>query len=153
MTPRLTYPNGAFDAIDPGTGYYGWAQFDRRELQDCGLATTLDVASWRRSHALVIEGQRFRDTSRARPQNVIDLAFDAGRITGQYRGEVVHIADPQMWKGTVDGKIMIGRIVKRLDAAELTVLERTLSGLKKAQHEHVIDAIGIGLWSVGRMAQ
>lgn len=151
MRPQFTDPEAPFDAIDPGTNYYGYARFEARRLVECGYATTCDVPSWRRSSPLVIEGQIARTGSRARPQNVIDLAFCAGWIRGQYRGDVIKIEDPQMWKGTIDGAVMLERIKGKLDEREHKLLLLELAGWPRSKHEHVIDAVGIGLWILRRI--
>jgi hypothetical protein len=153
VIPRLENPRGRFDAIDPGTTYYGVARFFDGALEWCAYSPTLSVPIVTRGTTLVIEGQRFRTGSRADPQTIIDLAFAAGTIRGQYYGTVVKIDDPQMWKGTIDGKIMIQRILKRLTPMETLIVTSSLKGVRKSNHEHVIDAIGIGLFMTGRLGQ
>lgn len=150
---HLQHPEGVFDAIDPGTTYYGRARMQGRQLIACEYVPNLFVDIMSRALPLVIEGQRFRPGSRAEPQTIIDLAFSAGVIRGQYHGEVVKLDDPQMWKGTIDAGIMLRRIVKRLVPQERAVLGAALDGVKAKDHEHVIDAIGIALHMVGRLAQ
>jgi len=56
---------------------------------------------------------------------------------------------PRQWKGTVDGDIFLTRITKRLDERELGLLD-TCGAIDSLKH-NVIDAIGLGLWKVGRL--
>jgi hypothetical protein len=56
---------------------------------------------------------------------------------------------PQQWKGTLAKEIFAKRILSRLSAYEMSVLD----DLKMAESKkhNVIDAIGLGLWGLGRL--
>jgi hypothetical protein len=58
---------------------------------------------------------------------------------------------PREWKGTLDGDVMVERIKSRVDERPA---ERARVQFPQAQdkHHNVWDAIGVGLFVVGRLA-
>lgn len=56
------------------------------------------------------------------------------------------------WKGNVPKDIHHKRIRKQLDSAETAVLEEALTKAPKGSHKEILDAVGIGLWAIGRQA-
>lgn len=56
---------------------------------------------------------------------------------------------PVQWKGSVPKEIHNARVLARLSDAEL----RAIPKLPKSKLHNVIDAIGLGLWALGRMTQ
>jgi len=112
---------------------------------------------------IVVEGQRIRAGGRARPQDIVHLAQMAGAIVGACRmlwpQVEILVPEPQDWKGTVRKDVFTRRILRNL------MLEHQTGGLyyagghvrvpgtvnlKQADVTHVVDALGLALWGVGR---
>lgn len=125
-------------AIDPGE-HAGWAMFSDRDLVACGPGTP-DVFVGE----VVIECPFIYPRGEADPNDLIILARRVGRLE-ERAGKPCVLVFPRTWKGTIKKAIMTARIRKKL-----TDTERTL--LTKDDH-NVIDAIGLGLWRVGRLGK
>ena len=79
------------------------------------------------------------------PNDLIDLAVVVGTmLTILPDSETVL---PARWKGQVPKEIMNVRVMSKLAPAE----EARVSWPKARLRHNVIDAIGIGLWAVGRL--
>jgi hypothetical protein len=133
-------------SVDPGK-WAGRAEWEGGRLHDCG--------KWERhwvryGNELVIEQPRAYPIgkSRARPNDIIQLALTAGQISEHYRP--VTWIPPHAWKGQVPDEILYDRIRKRLDKREADLLDLVLKGIAKGYHHNVLDAIGIGLFHLGR---
>jgi hypothetical protein len=77
------------------------------------------------------------------PTALIELAFRLGELVGLYmrKVEVVELVTPAVWKGSVPKEICQSRILKKLEPEELSVLDK---------NHNAMDAVGIGLWKLGR---
>ncbi len=98
---------------------------------------------------LVIELPQIYLASRSKgnPNDLIRLAFEAGRIAGLFNTH--ETISPRSWKGTIKKEVMLRRIVSRLTDAELTMLKALK--LPPSKEKEVIDAIGIGLHMLKRL--
>lgn len=135
----------AFEAIDPGKTYFGFALFGGGRLLRCGLSTTYHVGA-----SCLIERPIFRPGSPVDPRDIVDLAFTAGSTAGHFGDK--HWVEPQDWKGTVDGQVFLNRIKRALKTEwkdDAAVVEAALAGLAKDMHEHVLDAVALGKWGCG----
>lgn len=138
-------------AIDPGRDQ-GWALLrEDKTLIDCGLGEApLDFVG----HRVVVERpQIYRGrASKADPNDLITLAILVGRLTERYSARGCHVEHilPHDWKGSVDGDVLVRRIEASLDTVELEVLHRKLASVPKGKRHNVIDAIGLGKWSLVR---
>lgn len=133
--------------VDPGVDYFAWARWYDRTLTACGV--------WRAGAAwpvnvdgrVIVEvpDRRWRGTER----DVMDLAAAAGFYAGRLStGGAGHtFVTPQAWKGQVPKTIHHTRIRAALGDAEVAHLPRA-----KGELVHVLDAVGIGLWALGRAA-
>lgn len=90
---------------------------------------------------------------KGRPNDLIDLALSAGLFCGAL-GYILPIQPtiefiyPRDWKGTVDAdEVMIPRILSRISEIESASIVDPGKTLK----HNVVDAIGIGLYSLGRL--
>lgn len=139
-------------AIDPGANT-GWAVFDSaRRLKACGLGDppaglVTDVGVIDQvviEHPVIYPGGRTRD-----PNSIVKLAINAGIHAGRFKGRAaIRWVKPRDWKGTVDAEICIRRVLVRLAPEETLILER--AGVCASKRHNVIDAIGLGLFSVDR---
>lgn len=141
-------------AIDPGKHAFGCAWFG-------GLGSRLLHAAYVPAERLAEEVSRFKVLSKfylerqylpknhPRPMDIVELSFGAGFakgiVTALHVTEVVEVL-PVVWKGNVPKPIMTERILSKLDTQELAKIVRV--GHKD---HNTIDAIGIGLYGLGRL--
>jgi hypothetical protein len=150
-------------AIDPGVKISGWALFasDGR-LDSCGVARSKSTDDARAAEqqagqiptaaVAVVELMHPRgDDTRSRTAEILRVQWVGGFLAGRL-GLVARAAPPHEWKGSVPKHIHHPRILARLDDGELRVMDSHLSGLSSKVKHNAIDAIGIGLWALGRRA-
>ncbi|WP_141592263.1 hypothetical protein [Myxococcus sp. AB056] len=89
--------------------------------------------------------------SKGDPNDLIELAGVVGRVVGELSATSERSFLPREWKGTLDGDVMVERIKARLGERPQ---EHLRVQLPRAQdkHHNVWDAVGIGLYVVGRLA-
>ena len=141
-------------AFDPGKHHFGWAAFLDGVLVRCGLSSS-DHKGLESFAALgypaVIEVPQVYQKQRGKdPNDLIDVAIVVGRILQALGpGDAVEVVRPRTWKGTAPKVVMGARIEERLSAEELGTLFDVVvaDGLR----HNVVDAIGIGLWRLGRL--
>lgn len=156
-----------FVAIDPGLRGCGVAVFRNGRVKeavyvesqerkargaDCFVAMADEVYRWRwercaKGYTIVELPQVYTSKHQKGDQDdILQLAGVVGAIC-QCNGGDVQTVRPREWKGTVAKEVMATRIVSRLDEAERAAIVR-----KSAALDHnIIDAIGIGLWYLGRL--
>lgn len=129
--------------VDPGVTYFAWAVWREGVLDACGLWT--EGSAWPTGTGRVIvecPDRRWRGTEK----DVLDLARQAGFYAGRlWTGFPEEFVTPQQWKGQVPKKVHHPRITAALMPHERGVLPK-----KKGALVHVLDAVGIGLWKLGR---
>ena len=97
------------------------------------------------------------------PNDVVELALNAGEWGGLYRQWAdVEYVFPFQWKGSVPKSIHHTRVLAKLSEAERAVADQAISrgrsGVSKSlatpvpasKRHNVLDAIGLGLFRVGR---
>jgi hypothetical protein len=150
-------------AIDSGANL-GWARFDpqKKEMEACGLGAKPiqrlfepqpsdypDRLYTRNITRIVIE-RPHTGRSRARARDIITLAVRAGEVGGVLRYllkvEPEYI-EPVRWKGSMEKKICNRAVEAKLLPQEIQILNKC--GNKSTRH-NILDAIGIGLFCVGR---
>ncbi len=142
-------------AIDPGA-CSGWALFTTASgmLVGCGL----DDPTKHRWYSLpsiervVIERPRIYPRGLTKnPNDIVTLALNAGEWAGRYKphGIKVEYVYPSEWKGQTDKAISHTRTLSALTADELLIVppEGKL-GLPKSKRHNLLDAIGLGLFSL-----
>lgn len=137
-------------AIDPGE-HGGWSLFNAFErLMGAGKfdgdrITTLNAPwRWASIDSLIIERPIYRPLDRkSKPNDLITLAIRAGRVAGVCSVVPARYVTPDEWKASVPKPQHQQRIL-----AALTDAERML--IAGASHD-TIDAVGLGLWALGRM--
>lgn len=133
-------------AIDSGADT-GWAIFGLDGVLDsCGLgepdvgAITFDL--------ILIESPRLRPRGEKNPNAVLKLARNAGEWFGRYVGVCPDIR--YVSPGTVPKKIANARTFEKLNLAEQITYQRGTRKVAPSKRHNVLDAIAIGLKSVGR---
>jgi len=131
-------------AIDPGATK-GWATFTRGRLFACGLG----------GHAIppglvVIERPVYRPGARVDPNDLVTLAIRVGedKAAAERAGCTVELVEPHMWKGSVPKAIHHRRLLAALTSDERAVFDSAPG--TKTQKGNTLDAVGIGLWRLGR---
>jgi hypothetical protein len=172
-------PPNTLLAIDPGARYpksgvpyAGAAYFQWGELVWAGLVKAQGVAApFARPNQLVqrvcdtasiprtkkdagepltvlaVEVPRVYVNGAARPEDIVQLAVVAGAFVGGVDAEFYSLPRPSEWKGTIDGKILCTRVLNIASVAERLIVARAEGG----NTTHVQDALGLGLWVLGRM--
>ena len=128
-------------AIDPGT-HTGWALFDEK-LLGCGLGDPPTELALR----VVIEIPQIYPGHPVPPNDLITLAFLAGRYAGRATCEVSTVF-PHQWKGNLSKENCAARVRFRLSPEEKEVVD--VLDIPAKQLHNVMDAIGIGLFALGR---
>lgn len=89
--------------------------------------------------------------SKADPNDLVKLAFWLGVKVGSCRYDELHLVLPNRWKGTVPKDIMQTRIDEALSEDERRVLDSFK--IQKSLKHNLYDAVGIGLWFLGRLTR
>lgn len=132
-------------SVDPGVNASGVAYWKNGELKAVYYMRPSTI--W---DSLIIELPQvyMGSKSKGNPNDLIRLAFEAGRISGLSVHDIETVL-PRQWKGTIKKEVMLKRVVSRLTDAELLLL-KGLNLPRSAEH-NAVDAIGIGLWKLGRL--
>jgi len=136
-------------AIDPGADQ-GWAVFHSttRQLVACGLGDPPEAGV---SRVCLERPHPFK--TKAPVRSIITLALRAGETAGPYRrlGLQIDYFEPAQWKkGSIKKDIHHARIWASLTPAEQEVISRAVVKVAKGKHHNVMDAVGIGMFAVGR---
>lgn len=164
-------------SVDPGIRAMGAAWFSDGKLIACKLIRNPAGDGSLADHMLVVESfalwvravahTRFNGFTGAQPRlaieiprvypaarqkgdqnDLINLAVVAGGVAGHFAPGLVTRYYPRDWKGSVNPEESNRRVVERLGASELETMARTECP-KSLQH-NLIDAIGVGLFHLGR---
>lgn len=132
--------------IDPGTRKgHGVAVFTEDGILTEGEFVPDVGAFFRFPARVLVEIPRVYPRSKVRPNDLIDLAFAAGKAVGAFDCPV-QIVCPAEWKGQLSGKETIRRVESALTPTERARIRRT-----GAQDHNILDAVGIGLWYFKRL--
>lgn len=100
---------------------------------------------------IVCEFPRFYGSTHQKgdPNDLIDVAVAGAAISTRLDSLISYIesVSPSDWKGNVPKQKMLVRIWKKLTEEERAVVQKT----NKSDREDILDAIGIGLWKLGRL--
>lgn len=136
-------------AVDPGkrTGIAVFGGTDDREL---GAAYAVDGDTWEPDQTwwgadVVAELPTHYSQSLVDPNDLIKLAYRLGRVVGCLRPRAVRLVEPRTWKKNVPKPIHHKRISRELQPREL------LGAPKLGANPDAWDAIGLGLWHLGRI--
>lgn len=145
-------------SIDPGQNT-GLARFKLRNLSSCNLVDP----DWRYARDpglgeeyVVLEIPRiYTNSGKAntkRPNDIVDLGVDAGMQVGAVPKGYLIRRYPADWKAQVDPDLLIERVKEHLTPAEL-VLALAICERFGVRAHNVWDAIGLGLFTLGRMGK
>jgi hypothetical protein len=159
-------PFGRILAVDPGKWYAGVALFNQKTLVDADLVAYPHektergeahaavyigrfCAKYSPVHSCVVENQviRRQRTQRGRQADIIPLARTNGAILACVEANERVIVHYATWASSRSAEALPTHVRSRLSVEETAVLQR--KGLYN--NEHVIDAVGIGLWATARM--
>jgi hypothetical protein len=137
-----------FVAFDPGVKYLAWALFSFGKLRKADLYRgdfdnlLLRVGSLRSAALAVVEcpTRNFGVPEK----DICELCRAAGEIGIQF--DEREYVSPSEWKGQVPKTVHHPRILTRLTDEERAVIPEG-----KTARKHILDAVGIGLWRLGRM--
>lgn len=150
-------------AIDPGVVGLGWANFCGGVLRSAGLIEHLLpdglgqlLGRFRLMGVLgmtvVVEIPQVypQRLQKGDPNDLISVALVAGVAAAVFLPYCTpRFVKPHAWKGTVPKDIHNRRIEAALDENERKVL---LASTKlKSKRHNVTDAVGLGLWKLGRL--
>lgn len=143
-------------SVDPGI-YQGWARFVNGVLSSCGTGhPPIDREDMALPTDVVIEKPEYRahEKKNVRVDDLITLAVRVGRLAQQARRMNVTLPTPTEWKGSVPKRIHQPRILEALTDAERDVVARGATRPRaKDLDSNVVDAVGLGLWKLGRLAR
>lgn len=143
-------------ALDPGE-CTGAAKFHDGRLDWC-CALSLADELHARVDQLVIEipnahESKGKDRSRRDPQAIITLAITCGQWIRHVNAPDTVRLFPSVWKGQVPKPIHNQRVLACLQADELAQFAACTKGLPISKLHNVIDAVGLGLFQLGRMTR
>ncbi len=147
-------------SVDPGLVCCGWAFWCDGQMTSSGITRTKETDLGRRvlDHAaildkmypdvLVIEkpevyAQRFL---KGDPEDLIHIAIVVGAIVHAAKTFEIRMPLPKTWKGQISKEISAARTLKKLSEEEKQRMGKVIPSLK----HNMMDAIGIGLWALGR---
>lgn len=144
--------------IDAGK-HMGWAAFSGTSLIEARACTKEELfqsawalPGWMGSRPVVfIEMPRWYPRDQKDVNDLLDLSVVVGEIKRFYEalGCIVELVWPRTWKGTAPKEITNARTVRSLLPAELALLPKSPRA-KKYDH-NMLDAVGMGLWKLGRL--
>lgn len=138
---------GVTVAIDPGVQWCGVAVFADGALVSASLEKPEKVrSSWAPVDRLTIEvPQVYRaGLGKGDPNDLIAVAVEVGRLIESAWTDDVERVRPHDWKGSVPKEIHNARTLAVLSPAERACLPK----LPKTKMHNVLDAVGLGLWSL-----
>lgn len=148
-------------AIDPGKNT-GWAFFQNGALVQCKVSGWVEMFEhsddfmrrFIQPSQLEVLGELPCVYSGPRPEDpndLIVLAEQLGELLALYRarGCSVQTIHPRTWKGTVPKEHHQPRILSKLSPAELELVPRM--PIARRYEHNAVDAVGLGLWKLGRM--
>lgn len=141
-------------AIDPGVHMTAVAYFENGKLSDAVYLPTTAMSAVIVTQ-IYAERPRMRERSPVRKQTIADLSLALGLVVSRFAGPqtAIRYIEPTTWKGTVDKAITGKRITAALSSAERCVLANALEGIEGKLQHNVYDAVGIGLFGLGRVGR
>jgi hypothetical protein len=152
-------------AFDPGTTKgNAWARFHNGVLIRVGREEfpplVIEEPSWSIVELVVIEKPAWHKKAGKSPaivDDLIDLAIEVGKLQERYENDDigVELVRASRWKGQVPKEIMSQRIYEALTRREverLPLKARSKTSTSARSHDdNILDAVGLGLWKLGRM--
>jgi len=164
-------PNARIVASDPGKWHAGVGFFHRRQLvgvqfprwpnefraesrqgDACAFVAWSVVTPWSTSpDAVVVEQPLIRDPRRQKgaQADLLPLCDMKGAFFARFHPTTCISVPVTMWKGNRPKDITLPHVMAKLSDTEKNIIFKL--GLSKEDVEHVIEAVGVGLWAVARM--
>ena len=117
-----------------------------REAHDRVVARVRELAGDHPPELVVVELPQVYGQRRTDAGDLVDLAVLVGRIEEVLRGSRVIEVRPAAWKGQTP-KDVVGR---RVEGALSSMEWGRLAPCPASRRHNLLDAIGIGLWRLGR---
>lgn len=141
-------------ALDPGE-CTGFAVFQDGVLRWAGVTTLLETLAFRPDR-LVIEIPNAHESkgekrSKRDPQAIVTLAITCGQWIRHISAPDTVRLFPSVWKGQVPKTAHNARVLACLAPHELQAFHFYTDGLAASKLHNVIDAVGLGLFNLGRM--
>lgn len=153
--PKGAWPPGCW-AIDPGKKQCAAALFLNRELWAVDFVVRAQSGIISKPAAkgelIVIEQPVSYPNSPVDPNDLIEIAVMGAEVAGRFirpGGKIVHVK-PNEWKGTVPKEITAARTREILSDIENVRMDEWLSKHKRGIRHNLLDAVGIGLFTLGR---
>lgn len=140
VTPNGT---GYLVSVDPGA-HTGWALWSHSMFKPVLLACGVGHPPYENAAKVAIELPQVYPHSPVNPNNLVTLAFLAGRYIGDYGGEAEFMY-PHEWKSSLPKNVSENRCRMRLSREELAVTAAAEAVVPKGQQNDMWDSIGIGL--------
>jgi hypothetical protein len=101
---------------------------------------------------LAVENPLLYKRGAASPTDIIALKGIYGAFMGGVDAEFYSGPTPVSWKGSIDGVILNERVLKILNGGERLMLMNAQRMGHGGLTDHVLDAVGLGLYVLGRMS-
>lgn len=140
------------DGVLLGAGAYSWGEREALPLKlEAFQRKVIGAAVTRVSPFVLIEVPRWYPHDQVDTNDLIDLAVKVGEFKAFFQSLscTVDLVFPRTWKGTVKKEIMTERILGKLTPDELARVP--LRPRAKTPDHNCVDAIGLGLWKLGRL--
>lgn len=161
-------------SIDPGKHVAGWALWDitgsddahdyapLRSLIACGLWSVRvgdlvlppvlgDLCGVAQIETVYLESMEVRGTgSKTPPADLVAVEGRGNLFAGYLRPKRLVTLTPTTWKGSVPKVIHHPRILHELASAEAAILDRAIKAAPKTNAKEILDAVGLGLYGLGR---
>ncbi|MES2155918.1 MAG: hypothetical protein V4510_12355 [bacterium] len=147
-------------SIDPGANACR-ARWFSGVLDSCGRWPSFDIQT---CDTAVIESQVIIPRFTRNPASIIDLAHKAGAAAAAFGWPEddtrVTWVRPQSWKGSTRkptaardwaSYVIHRKVVQALSAAEIAIYTVALNDFPPGERHDLADAVGIGLWKLGRL--
>lgn len=148
-------------AVDPGKAGLGWAIFVDDLLFKAGILENAShqlatiylrelFRGWKPFRAAIEVPQVYQQKLwKGDPNDLIDVAVIAGiAVAALAPWCAPELVRPHAWKGNAPKAVGNKQTLARMDECEKIVLRA--SGATKSKEHNVLDAIGLGLWKLGR---
>ena len=156
-------------SVDPGVNATGLAVFEDEELVGVRL---LRAGSLRHMISVLVNEEWpvqfgypetviieqptvYRRGGKGDSKDLISVAIVAGAAAAAYGCEsldqTIKFVEPRTWKGSVPKKVHNERILDKLRILELQYFNMCIDDVPSSLAHNMIDAVGIGLYDLGRM--
>jgi hypothetical protein len=139
-------------AIDPGVHYCGVATYEQGTLLLGEYYSVLETIDYLKAHLdcktnlVIVEKPQIYPRAKGDPNDLIDLAVVVGQVISFANDYTTY--KPREWKGQVPKDVMVNRIKSKLSTKEISHISPRI---RTSKLHNVYDAIGIGLFALGRL--